>query len=83
MNHTIAIGIPGGPEILLILFICFGLILPIVALVDIASNQFKDGVTKLIWVVIVIFAPVIGSVAYFVVGKGQSINKTDSNSNNF
>lgn len=79
MNNTLAIGIPGGPEIMVILFVCFGLILPIMALVDIATSQFKDGVTKLIWIVIVIFAPVIGSVAYFIVGKRQKVRKTDVN----
>lgn len=78
MNNTLAIGIPGGPEMILILFVCFGLILPIIALVDIASSQFKDGVTKLIWVIIVIFAPILGSVAYFIVGKGQKIQSTDT-----
>lgn len=79
MNYTLTIGMPGGPEIMVILFICFGLILPIMALVDIASSYFKDGVTKLIWIVIVIFAPVIGSAAYFIVGKGQKLPKNDSN----
>lgn len=64
---------------MVILFVCFGLILPIMALVDIATSQFKDGVTKLIWIVIVIFAPVIGSVAYFIVGKRQKVRKTDVN----
>lgn len=79
MNNTLAIGIPGGPEIMVILFVCFGLILPIMALVDIATSQFKDGVTKLIWIVIVIFAPVIGSAAYFIVSKRQKIRKSDVN----
>ena len=78
--NTLLIGMPGGPEIMVILFVCFALILPIMALIDIATHQFRDGVTKLIWIIIVVFAPVIGSVAYFIVGKKQRMDKSESNS---
>ena len=81
MNNILLIGMPGGGEILVILFIVFCLILPFVALVDIATSNFKDGVTKLLWVVVVIFAPPIGSVIYFLVGKQQKVNKREFNPN--
>lgn len=73
----LAIGMPGGGEILVILIITFGIILPIVAIIDIAGAQFKEGVTKVLWVAIVIFAPIIGSIIYFLIGYKQKLNKNN------
>jgi hypothetical protein len=49
-----------------------GLVYPLLViycLVDIVRSDFKDSTTKLIWVLIVLFAPFLGSVAYLVVGR--------------
>ncbi|MFI8377238.1 PLDc N-terminal domain-containing protein [Leeuwenhoekiella sp. NPDC079379] len=63
-----------GPwQILLILiFMGLGVILPIVALVDIVKNDFK-GNNKIVWVLIVIFFNLLGSILYFTIGKKQRI----------
>ena len=64
----------GGPEvILLILFAGIPFILMLVCLVDIAKSNFKDTNTKLLWIVIVLLAPLIGSLIYLVIGKNQRI----------
>ncbi len=73
----LAIGMPGGGEILVILIITFGIILPIVAIIDIAGARFEEGVTKVLWVAIVIFAPIIGSIIYFLIGYKQKLNKNN------
>lgn len=49
------------------------LILPVIALVDIVRSQFV-GNDKLIWVLIVLFLPVLGSILYFIIGNRQKIN---------
>ena len=77
LMDLLAIGMPGGGEILVILIITFGIILPIVAIIDIAGAQFKEGVTKVLWVAIVIFAPIIGSIIYFLIGFKQKLNKNN------
>ncbi|WPZ09666.1 PLDc N-terminal domain-containing protein [Roseivirga spongicola] len=77
LMDLLAIGMPGGGEILVILIITFGIILPIVAIIDIAGAQFEEGVTKVLWVAIVIFAPIIGSIIYFLIGYKQKLNKNN------
>jgi len=58
-------------EFLMILFL-LGFIPFIIAFIDILKNEF-EGYNKLIWLLAVLFAPLIGSVAYFMIGKKQRI----------
>jgi hypothetical protein len=45
----------------------------IIALIDILKSDFRDTNGKIIWVLVVIFLPVIGSILYFLIGKSQKI----------
>ena len=67
--------LPGfvGPQEIIILLIGLVLfVLPVIALVDIIRNEFT-GNNKLIWVLIVIFFNILGSILYFIMGKNQKI----------
>ncbi len=66
-----------SPTVLIItLFIVLiTLLLQIVALVDILGNEFKEG-DKLIWVVLVIFASLLGCILYFTMGQQQKLPKS-------
>ena len=67
------LGMIGSWQILLILiFGVFGLILPIIALIDIVRHEFS-GNNKIVWVLIVIFFNFLGSILYFIVGRNQRI----------
>lgn len=59
-------------------FGCLPLLLVLAALVDIIRSDFRDSNTKLIWVIIVIFVPVIGSILYFIMGSKQKIKDGDT-----
>jgi hypothetical protein len=59
------LGMFGPTEILIILFI---VLLPVIILVDIITGNFKQ-IDKLIWVIIVILIPFIGSILYLVMGR--------------
>ena len=59
----------GAGELLFILLIP---VLWIVALVDILKNNFREN-NKLIWILIVIFVPIIGMILYFIIGTNQKI----------
>lgn len=41
----------------------------LIALIDILKSNFKESTSKIIWVLIVIFLPIIGSILYFIIGK--------------
>jgi hypothetical protein len=58
-------------ELIMILFL-IGFIPFIIAFIDILKNEF-EGYNKLIWFLAVLFAPLIGSIAYFIIGKKQRI----------
>lgn len=46
----------------------FFLLLPLIAIIDIVRSNFPDNTEKLIWVLIVLFFPIFGSVLYFILG---------------
>lgn len=74
----LAIGLPGGPEILLIMFVVL-VALPFIAIIDLVKSNFKDGTTKLLWLLIIIFAPILGSLIYLAVGRNQKVEKRTFN----
>ena len=53
--------------------LCLGLW--IWALLDIVKSDFKDQNGKLIWCLLVIFLPFIGTILYFAIGKDQKVIK--------
>ena len=62
----------GFTETILILFIvAFPLILILYYLLDITRSTFQDPTNKIIWAVIVLLAPIIGSLAYLIWGRKQ------------
>ena len=50
----------------------FALLLPIIALIDILRSDFK-GNDKIIWVLLVIFMNLLGTLLYFIIGSRQKI----------
>ncbi len=59
--------------IIVSVFLFLPTLLWIIALVDILKSNFKDSNNKILWVLVVILLPVIGSVLYFIIGKNQKI----------
>lgn len=62
----------------LVIFFFFGLMMAltalwIYALVDITRSEFKGDNDKLIWLLLVILIPFIGTVLYFAIGQNQKL----------
>jgi len=70
MFNLLFLGGLGGFEILLFFFI--PLILWIWALIDCLKSEF-NGSNKIVWVIVIIFFPVVGPILYFLIGRGQKI----------
>lgn len=64
-----------GPwEVLMIMVLAtIVLLLPVIALIDIVRSEFK-GNDKLVWILVVLFFNIIGSVLYFLIGRQQKTN---------
>jgi hypothetical protein len=52
--------------------VLFALALPIIALIDILRSKFK-GNDKIIWVLLVLFMNLLGTLLYFMIGAKQKI----------
>lgn len=64
------IGNLGSAEISLLLFVfVIPLVLWIIAIVDLVKRQFKDQTTKIIWALVIIFVPFLGSILYLLIGR--------------
>ena len=64
----------GRPELFLLMIVGLGIIpfiLTVYCLIDITRSKFKDPLNKFLWVVITIFVPVMGSILYLIIGRGQ------------
>lgn len=48
------------------------LLLPIIALIDIVKNEFS-GANKIIWILVVLFLPILGSILYFLIGRKHKL----------
>jgi len=62
-------GFIGTAELFIMLFF---IVLPLVAIIDILRSNFA-GSNKLIWILVVLFANIIGSILYFIIGQKQKI----------
>ena len=56
----------------LMIFIIFSFVLYIYILIDILKHEFT-GYNKIIWLLVIIFFPVLGAILYLVFGRSQRI----------
>ncbi len=71
MILSILLGIIGIWQILLVLLV---IVVPLIALIDILRNEFT-GSNKIIWLLVVLLLPILGSILYFVIGAAQKVKK--------
>jgi hypothetical protein len=64
----------GGGLFLTLFIILFIILLPLMALVSVLTSEFR-GNDKIMWVLIIIFLPFLGSVLYFLIGRDRRINR--------
>jgi len=60
---------------MLMAFYILPFLIVVAALVDIIRNEFDPSQNKLIWVIVVILLPVLGSILYFIIGRKQKISR--------
>lgn len=60
---------------ILLLFYAIPLMIVLGALIDVLRNEFDPHQNKIIWVLVIIFVPVIGSILYWIIGRNQRVNR--------
>lgn len=56
----------------ILLIICM-LVLFLIAAIDILKNRFVTDIEKLIWILVVIFVPLLGPILYLLIGRKQKL----------
>jgi hypothetical protein len=67
----------GAPEIILIILVlCFPLmiVLPVIAIVKAGSNVSLSKTDKLLWMLLIVFVPVLGSILYLALANNKTVN---------
>jgi len=64
----------GGGILITLFVILFIFLLPLLALISALMNDFP-GNEKILWVLIILFLPFLGSVLYFLIGRNKRISK--------
>lgn len=64
----------GGGLIVTLMVILFIFLFPLLALISVLMNDFR-GNEKIMWVVIIIILPFLGSLLYFLIGRDKRINR--------
>lgn len=49
------------------------LLLPILAVISLLRSGHRDSTTKLIWLLVILFVPLVGSILYFVMGRRKRV----------
>ena len=64
----------GGGILLTVFIILFIFLLPLLALISALMSDFS-GNDKIIWALLIIFLPFLGSVLYFLIGRNNRITR--------
>ncbi|OEK00760.1 hypothetical protein BFP97_04225 [Roseivirga sp. 4D4] len=59
---------------MIIAFYIIPFLIVALALIDVLRNEF-EGSNKLIWVLVIILMPVLGSILYYFIGRNQRIKR--------
>jgi hypothetical protein len=65
--------LPSSGLIIVTILSFASLALMVIALVNVLRSDFKDSTSKLIWVVGILFMPLIGSILYLWIGRKQRV----------
>lgn len=73
MHKLLSMGGLGTTELMLLIIPLTYFALIAFCLIDILRSDFKDSSGKLIWVLVVLLAPFLGSILYLVIGRSTRV----------
>ncbi len=73
MGQLLFLNLSDGVVILLVLALISYPLLVIYCIVDIVRSRVNWSATKLLWVLAIIFAPFVGSIAYLMIGRDREL----------
>jgi hypothetical protein len=61
--------------LVLAIFAILVVLFQILAIIDIVKSSFRESINKILWLFLVLFFPVIGTILYFTIGQDQKITE--------
>ncbi|GBD90150.1 hypothetical protein BMS3Abin04_00866 [bacterium BMS3Abin04] len=58
--------------VIVVIFVLIPLLLWVIPLIDILKNEFV-GNNKIVWILVVLFLPVLSGILYFIIGRKQKV----------
>lgn len=59
----------GGTEIFILFFLILPIIFWVIAIVDLVQRQFQDQTNKIVWALVILLIPFLGSLLYLLIGR--------------
>ncbi|WP_225865862.1 PLDc N-terminal domain-containing protein [Dyadobacter aurulentus] len=59
----------GGAEVAIVGLLILGMV--IWALIDVIKSEFTRPNNKFVWILVIVFMPILGSFLYLIIGRGQ------------
>ncbi len=57
----------------ILFFVIFLLLLPLFAIINLIQSQFKNSNDKIVWLIIILIIPILGSILYFLLSGKQKV----------
>jgi hypothetical protein len=59
----------GGTEFFILFFLILPFIFWVIAIIDLVQRQFQDQTNKIVWALVILLIPFLGSLLYLLVGR--------------
>lgn len=58
-----------GTEIFILFFLILPIIFWVIAIIDLVQRQFQDQTNKIVWALVILLIPFLGSLLYLLIGR--------------
>lgn len=65
----------GGTEIFILFFLILPIIFWVIAIVDLIQRQFQDQTNKIVWALVILLIPFLGSILYLLIGRKGGVRR--------
>ncbi|WP_193212703.1 PLDc N-terminal domain-containing protein [Luteolibacter marinus] len=73
MKYLSFIGGLGGQELIVIFFVLLPMLLCLIALIQCLKAEFAQATDRLVWVIVLLFLPILGPILWWTIGIGKTI----------
>ena len=73
MQYLSFLGNMGGQELIIIFLVLLPMLLCLIALIQCLTANFTQATDRLVWVLVLLFLPILGPILWWTIGVGKTI----------